>query len=210
MKMKARVIGGAALVALVLAGCAHGPTIAPITIGLSDPLCKDSVTFQAQAAALEAASTQGDLASVHAAVTTVHTALRTLEADAAKLPDKVNGHLVKDDLGIAKATYAALDSALAAANPADSNALRNALASVQDKEGQVFTAATGRLDAYTKKVCNLVVTTPTSTVAPTAPTTTSGGVVGPVPATTPSSSTVAPTGTTVAPAASTVAPPTTA
>jgi hypothetical protein len=165
-----------ALAACVVAGCSKGATITPLTTRQTDPFCVDVTAFQAKAAALEAASTQGDLATVRTNVDAVNAALQALVTDAAKLPDKVNGHFVRDDLGVAAGTYSALKDALAGAKEGDPNALTTALASVENKEGQTFTSATGRLDAYTKKACNLVVSNPTTTLA----TTTTTGVVGPV------------------------------
>jgi hypothetical protein len=212
VKIKAWLMGAAALSALVLAGCSGGANISPITIGSHDKLCTDVAAFQAQAAALEAESATGSLATVRSAVSAVKASLDTLQADAAKLPDKVNGHLVRDDLATAASTYSALDAALAAANPTDPNALQGALTSVLNKEGQAFTQATGRLDAYTKKVCGLVVNNPTTTTTPlsttttvpTGATTTAAPVVGPVATTT----SVAPAATTsVAPAATTTTIP---
>jgi outer membrane murein-binding lipoprotein Lpp len=207
LKLRSALVSSVVVGALALAGCSSGPTIAPITIGKSDQLCTDTSTFQAQAAALEAASTTGDLTSLQKEAKATHDALAQLQTDAAKLVDKVNGHLVKDDLATAAATYAALTDALNAANPSDPNALSKALASVQAKEGQTFTQATTRLDAYTKKVCGLTTATTTtggptttSTVVPVGPTgspttTTASTVAGSttVPSTTVPSTTVSTT-----------------
>lgn len=187
--MKAWASGAAVVCALVSAGCSAGANVSPITIGRSDTLCTDMGAFQGQAAQLEAASVQGDLTTIRTQVSGAADALAHLQADAAKLPDKVNGHLVRDDLAVAASTYSALKDALAAAKDGDPNGLTNALASVQSKEGQQFTQATGRLDAYTKKVCGLVVSSPTSTN----PSSTTTQVVGPVGSTTTVPTTTVPT-----------------
>lgn len=196
-------VSGALVCALALSACSSGPSISPITIGRSDKLCTDIAAFQSEAAALEAASTNGDLASLQKEAKATRDALVMLQTDAAKLPDKVGGHLVKDDLATAAGTYSALVDALNAANPSDPNALSKALASVQAKEGQAFTAATTRLDAYTKKVCGLVTaTTTTSTSGPS--TTTTSTTVVPVG---PTGATTAPTSTSSAPSTTTTAAP---
>jgi hypothetical protein len=198
---------GAVVAAFALAGCSSGATINPKTLGPHDKLCVDTLAFQSQAAALEQASTSGTLSDLQTVSAATRDALKGLVTDAATLPDKVNGHLVRDDLATAAATYTALAQQLQAASPSDPNAVSTALSAVQSKEGQAFTDATGRLDAYTSKVCGLSPNGPPTT-APASATSTSVAPIGPTGATTtgaPSASTT----TTAAPSSSTsaAAPP---
>ena len=189
MPRSLKLLAAAAVTAIALAGCSSS---AKVTLGdgKGSPFCADVAKFQEQAHALEAAAS-GDLATLRTQADLTRDQLVALQKEA-NPADRVNGHAVKDDLAVAVDTYKALAGGLDTANASDPNAVTTVLASVKDKEGGPFTASSGRLDAYAKQACGIAVTAAsTSTVAP-APTTaapsgsstTAAPAVGPVAATT--------------------------
>ena len=189
MSRSLKLLAAAAVTAVALAGCSSS---AKVTLGdgKGSPFCADVAKFQEQAHALEAAST-GDLAGLRTQADATRDQLVNLQKEA-NPADRVNGHAVKDDLAVAVDTYKALASGLDSANSSDPNAVSGVLASVKDKEGGPFTSSSGRLDAYAKQACGIAVTAvTTSTLAPVATTaapgassTTGAPAVGPVVATT--------------------------
>ncbi|GAC1599820.1 MAG: hypothetical protein NVS3B21_26610 [Acidimicrobiales bacterium] len=169
---------------MAVTGCSRGPTVA-IGDGRGSPFCTDVGNFRTQASALETAATQ-DLSALRAETSKARDQLVALQKEA-NPADRVNNVAVKDDLQVTVNTYTALAAGLDGADPADPNSATKALAAVQDKQGATLTKATGRLDAYTKKVCGISVTAPTSTtVGPAGPgggsssATTGAPAVGPV------------------------------
>ncbi|GAC1537882.1 MAG: hypothetical protein NVS3B12_22380 [Acidimicrobiales bacterium] len=184
MTMRTRLtVASVAVAAVALTGCSRGPTVA-IGDGRGSPFCTDVGNFRNEAASLEAAATQ-DLPALRAETSKARDQLAALQREA-NPADRVNNVAVKDDLQVTVNTYTALAAGLDSADPADPNSATRALAAVQDKQGATLTKATGRLDAYTKKVCGLSVTAPTSsTVGPAgtsggSATTTGAPAVGPV------------------------------
>jgi len=191
-----KLLAAVALGAIVLAGCSSGPTVT-VGDGRGSAFCTDVAKFRDQANALEAAAGK-DLASVRTQADATRDQLITLQTEA-NPADRVNGHLVKDDLQTAVDTYKALAGGLDSANASDPNAVSKVLASVQSSEGGPFTSASGRLDAYTKSACGVTVSAVTTTTVAPATTTSSGPTttiapVGPV-----VTSTTSTTSTTAAP-----------
>lgn len=184
---------GMVVAGVSLAGCASGPVIHR-TIDSASPFCKQLQAFSAQAQTLTDAANE-PLATLQQQLPPMRDALDQLVKDA-PAADTVNGHLVKSDLQTEANVYHDMVAALQAASPTDPNAVANALAKVNGKQGGALTDATGRLDSYAHTVCGVIVsatsttttttTAPpsTSTTAPGATTTTSTPSVGPVAPTT--------------------------
>lgn len=187
-------LASGAVAAAVLVGCSTGPVI-HATIGRGSTFCTDLETFAALARPLGDAANQS-LSALQAQVTPVRDQLQHLY-DTAPAADNVDGHPVKTDLQTELNVYTQLVNALQAASPSDPNAVANALDKVNTQQGEALTAATGRLDSYTRTVCGVTVTTstsspstssstvPSSTTSTTAggaggATTTTGAPVGPV------------------------------
>ena len=180
MKLVRRRKGGAlaAVAVLTLAACASKASVTAVD-GPNSAFCNDMGAFQVIALGVDQAQS-GDATAFKQQVGVVHTALVKLQGEA-NVADKVNGHLVKNDLAVLVDAYGQLVTGLGAA-PTEAAAA----AAVQAKLGGPAAAASGHLDAYAKQGCKVSATAATTTVAPAGgATTTPTPQVGP---------TVAPTG----------------
>lgn len=199
-------MGGAVCASLAVTACSSGPPVKASTTPAS-PFCHDLATFRDQIVALGNGADE-TLPALQQQVPRVHEQLVKLQAEAPGA-DTVGGHPVKADLGAVAQVYGDLAAELQNAGTTDPNAVGNALAAVQKKDGAALTDATTRLDAYTKVACHLSVaptpsstSTPTSTaVAPVAPSTTANPLSGA------STSPVAGSPTTTAPPSTTTSLP---
>lgn len=186
--MTAWLAGGVLMAAVGLTGCSKGATITGTAVG-GTPFCVDAGKFQAQAQALEAAA-GADLGTLQQQMSMTRDVLVKLQGEAPA--DKVNGHPLKGDITTVVDVYGALAAQLQGADPKDPQAVTKALAGVQAKDGESFTQAADRLDAYTKQVCKISVSAAVTTI-PVGASTTSVSPIGP--------------GVTPAPGAPTPAPP---
>jgi hypothetical protein len=163
-RARTALVAGAA--GLLLAACSTSAVIKTTTTAGS-PFCTSVEAIATQSAPLNdaAAQTSNELLQQ---LPPIVTSLKALET-AAPATDTVNGKPLKTDIG----TMASVNQDIIDELQRNTN-VKNALATVNGKEGQAMTDAVGRFDAFASQVCRVGQATPgastSTTIAPTGPT----------------------------------------
>ena len=164
---RARWMASVALVA-TLAGCGASAVIKSTTASGS-PFCNHIGAFATQAAPLNDAAGEGR-STLLQVLPPIVTALQSLQKEA-PAGDTVNTKPLSADIGTMARVMQDLVSELQTTTDVPA-----ALSAVHTKDGQAFTDAVGRFDAYASQQCKVGQAVPTlpssTTVAPTGPTTT--------------------------------------
>jgi hypothetical protein len=162
-------LAGLALVAVVLGGCAGGAVIKPPSVGPGSKFCTAVTAFGTAADPFNNAGAD-NRTTLLPLVSGMATTLKSLQAQAPSA-DTVNGKSLKADIGTMATTMQDLATQLQQSTDA-----KVTLNAVNAKDGQAFTDAVGRFDAYAGTVCkvtgpatSLATTSTTGAIGPTAP-----------------------------------------
>jgi hypothetical protein len=160
----------AAVMVVILAGCAGGAVIKP-TITSGSPFCSKVAAFATQAGVLNDAAGE-DRAALLQPLPPIVASLRSLESEA-PAADTVNGKSLKTDIGTMASVYQDLINELQ-----QTSDVRAALSTINTQHGQALTDAVGRFDDYSSSVCKVNQAVPalpsSTTVGPSSPSTTAG------------------------------------